>query len=118
MIGAVVVAGFGARVGADGEAETFRGGFDDGIEGGALGAGDFHVLGKADGSQGVIVEVHGNFRGGYRRMLAEIFGAEQALLFSGDAGEEDRARRRSRGGPGLRDFQQMPQPVPLSTAPL
>ena len=89
MVGTVVAAGGGFGVGDDGEVEAFRGGFDGGEEGGALGSVDVDLCGDADGQDHVVVDVEGDLAGGDGWVLAEVFGAEEALFFGGDGGEDD-----------------------------
>ncbi len=91
MVGAVEVSGFGVRVGADGEAELLGHGFNRGIEIVALGAGDFDFFGRAEGRDVIEIQVERHFPGGNGRMLAEIFGTEQSLLFCGHGRENHRA---------------------------
>ena len=106
VVGAVVVAGFGVGVGDDGEVEAVGGGLDGGIEAGALGAGDGGFEGlTAEGLDVVVVEVEGDLAGGDGRMLAKVFGAEQALLLCGDGGEDDGVGRLAgHGGPDAGEF--------------
>ena len=56
VVGAVVVAGGRVGVGLDGEVELAGGGLDDGIEGGALGAGDLDLLRDAVGRKAVEIQ--------------------------------------------------------------
>jgi hypothetical protein len=120
VVGAVVAAGFGAGVGDDGEVEALWRWPGPGEEAGALGSVDVDLLRDADGQEHVVVDVEGDLGGGDGRVLAEVFGAEQALFFGGDGGEDygvgqawmpdwDQARASSRI---------MPTPVALSAAPL
>ena len=107
MIGAVIVAGFGAGIGADRQLEFLRGFFHGGIESGALRAAHFHFFGNADGRQVVIVQIENRLGGQLRGVFAKIFGAEQALLFGSDSGKKDGTRRRGLGaGPDATQFQQ------------
>src|SRR3954451_23629187 len=42
---------------------------------------------------GIEIEIEGDVADGDRRMLAEIFGTEESLLFGGDCREEERTPR-------------------------
>ena len=76
----------------------FCDGFDGGVEGGAAGSACVEVVALAEGKDLVEVEVEVELADGDGRMLGEIRGAEQALLFCGDGGEDDGVRRLDFGG--------------------
>ncbi len=58
------------------------------IEGGALGSVDVDLLLDADGEEHVEVDVERDLGGGDGWVLAEVFGAEEALFFGGYGGED------------------------------
>src|SRR5581483_2984021 len=87
VIGAIVVSGFGSRVGTNGKPEVFCGCLHDVIEGSALRAGDFNFFGRTQGFHVVIIQVEGDLAGGNGRMLAKIFRTEKPLLLGGDRGK-------------------------------
>ncbi len=120
VVGAVVASSLWVRVGDDGEVEAFGGGFDGGVEGGALGSVDVDLARDADGQDHVVVDVESDLRGGDGRVLAEVFAAEEALPLSAATA----AKSKECGGlipdcaQARASSRSMPTPVALSAAPL
>ena len=106
VVRAIVAACRGARIGDDGEIEPLRCRLDGREEAGALRSVDVDLLRNADGKDHVVVDVEGDLAGGDGWVLAEIFGAEEALFFGGDGGEDEGVGRLDTGlGPGAGEFE-------------
>src|SRR5882724_1811147 len=79
VVGAVIVPRLWMRVGLYGEVELFSDFFHFRIKRRSLRAADFHFFGNTDGRKRVVIQINDRLRGQLVEMLAQIFGAEQAL---------------------------------------
>src|SRR5215472_5225963 len=106
-------------VGLNGKMKGLGDLLDDRSHTGSLRAGDDNLLRLAQGKHVVKIQIQRDGTRRYWGMKAEIFGSQQALLFGGDGGKQNAARRLfGGGGVGRASSSRMPQPVALSAAPL
>src|SRR5258708_38351434 len=94
MVGAVVVPGFGTRIRSNRQVKCFCHRLHYWIKRGALRPAYFYFFGITNWCERIIIQVEGNFRGGNGGMLAQVFGAQQPLLFRADGGKENGSLRR------------------------
>ena len=87
VIGAVIMSGFGTRVGTNLEAEILRGRLYRGIKR-VRSAPETSLLRASRAAARLVIEIERNLARRNRGMFAEIFGAEQSLFFGGDGGKK------------------------------